>query len=206
MLGRPTRSLKRVGRVATSALALALAILVTIPVPALAEPVPGERCDYGKRESYVLSAQVTPVVTHYLGYYVTSGTSGSRTDSLSVTNTVTTTYGTNTEISSTAGEALAQVGTKVGFSVQTTTSTTRTESTSMQWSFSQPGYYGLYKGTRRVDGTVKVYICNWLGLRWMPPLTLDYTTYSYMEEGTVTCNDVLPPDTVRGAARQQLHC
>ena len=44
--------------------------------------------------------------------------------------------------------ALAQVGTKVGFSVQTTTSTTRTESTSMQWSFSQPSTAGSSVSSR----------------------------------------------------------
>ena len=200
------RRLRRVSAVATAALAMAIGTLVINPATASADPIPGTPCSDTGYHWFVQTADVTPVVTHYLSYYVASGTSGSRTDTLSIANTVTTTINNTTEISQNLGEALAKVTLKVGFSVQTQTSTTRTESTSMQWSFSQPGYYGLYKGTRRVDGITHRYMCDYLLRKWRGPHVTTYTTYSHMEEGTVTCSDVLPPNTVRGVARQQLDC
>jgi hypothetical protein len=199
---------------AISTVFMASAVLVTVPGTASADPVPGTRCipPLDPPQRFVVSSEVTPVITHYLAFNVASGSSSERTDTLSVTNTVTTTYDFDAQISPSIAPVLSAVGLRVGFSVQTTTSSTITESSTMRWSFSQPGYYGLYKGTRRVDGVVRAYFCRHRlhdprrAGTWTEPRLEQYTTYGYMEEGTVICSDTFPPGTVRAAARDQLQC
>jgi hypothetical protein len=100
------------------------------------------RCDSAADEGTISSIEVDPVLTRFLGFNVTSGTTGTRTDTLSKVNAVTTSFGATTEFTTEIKLFLAKVGVKAGFSVQTTKTGTDTESTSMAWSFSQPGYYG----------------------------------------------------------------
>ena len=190
---------------------MASSVLLITPGVASADPIPGTRCDWPvKSESHIINADVTPVVTHFLAFNIATGSSGDRTDTLTVTNTVTTTYNFSAEISQTISLLMVQIGQKVGFSVQTTTSSTTTESSTMHWSFSQPGYYGLYKGTRRVDGLFRTWYCKpgipGIKGKWSQPVLEPYTTYTYMEEGVVVCSDVYPWGTVRAAAQEQLDC
>ena len=105
-----------------------------------------------------------------------------------------------------------KVSLKVNFSLQTTTSSTDNTSISMTWTISQPGYYGLYKGTRRVVGTSIKGSCLSFGSdtdwKWYMRGTVPYTTYAHMEEGTITCDPatVPPPGSLREVARCQLGC
>jgi hypothetical protein len=185
-------------------------------------PPPGTPCDPNdwpgteRRHTWVDSAETDIVLTHFLAINVAPGTTGSRTDTLTTVNVVTTTFGTSTEISEEATFVFAKVSLKVGFSLQQVTSSTNTASSAMTWSFGQPGYYGLYKGTRRVVGTVTTMVCfppigpitswQWVALRGRT--NLPYTTYSNMEEGTITCDPTMvpPPGSLRELARRQLGC
>ncbi|MFC7527329.1 hypothetical protein [Actinoplanes sp. GCM10030250] len=148
---------------------------------------------------------MSPVVTHFTSFYVTRGTLSENTYNLNVVNNVSTTINGHEEASQ---SLFGLVSRSAGFAVQTENATTDTEETSVKWSFNKPGYYGLYKGTRRVSGTFTRATCNvGLGLpRYSNQGSGTYSTYGYVEEGTITCDDVLPVGTVRKAAQAMLGC
>ncbi|MEU5695444.1 hypothetical protein [Actinosynnema sp. NPDC020468] len=164
---------------------------------------------YDPAPSMVISAGWQPVITHYAAFTIADGTAGERTDTLSITNTVTTTVAGSAEISNAGNAILKKVGVKVGFSVQTTKSTTSTESTTMRWSFNKPGHYGLFRGTRAATGIAQTYWCNGFFGTWARDARVVYTTYGYMETGTVSCAEPAPDwhdYTVRAQARRELDC
>jgi hypothetical protein len=205
------RTLAQAGAAVLSSVALS-GVFLASPARADDEPVSGTPCTPGSSFFYVQAAEVNPVLTHFYSFNVTDGTTGERTYTLSRVNSVTTTIGTSTEIS-VSGEALfAKVAVKVGFSVQTTTSTTDTESTTMKWNFTKPGYYGMYKGTRAVSGTFRQWYCArsfgspTLGVWTNRAGTQPYTTFANVEEGTIRCGDQVPAGTLREKARLQLGC
>ncbi len=199
------------------------AVVVAVTAGALVAPraalgaPPTEPCtqaNRGQRVTTVSSAEVTPTVTHFMAINIAPGTTGERTETLTVMNQVTTTFGGSTEISSEAGLLFVKVSVKVGFTVQTSNSSTTTETTTMRWTFSQPGYYGLYKGTRAVQGRFVTYSCvlrsdtSTQGI-WMvtqPINGIPYTTFANIEVGTVRCGDSAPPGSLRLAAHAQLGC
>ncbi|MGY0058282.1 hypothetical protein ACWY4P_17305 [Streptomyces sp. LZ34] len=208
---RPRRTFMRAGAAVLGTVAMS-GVFLASPARADDEPVSGTPCTPGSYYLYVQAAEVNPVLTHFYSFNVTDGTTGERTYTLSKVNTVTTSVGTSTEIS-VSGEALfAKVAVKVGFSVQTTTSTTDTESTTMKWNFTKPGYYGMYKGTRAVSGTFRQWSClrnfgSPTGGSWGNRAgTQPYTTFANVEEGTIRCDDQVPPGTLRERARLQLGC
>nr|BFE59722.1 hypothetical protein GCM10020063_042480 [Dactylosporangium thailandense] len=161
----------------------------------------------------ITAAEVNPTLTHFMSINIAAGTTGERTETLTKVNSVSTTIGASAEISTSAGAVFAKVSAKVGFSVQSTTSSTDTETTSMRWTFNQPGYYGLYKGTRAVSGTFTSFRCVRQNL---PPYgvrytvfglgTQAYTTFDNIEVGTVRCDEDVPAGTLRFKARLQLGC
>jgi hypothetical protein len=198
----------------------AVAILAVAPLGlAVASPAsarqeyPSAPCtasNTGAVDYVINAAEVNPTLTHFLSINITAGTTGERTETLSRLNTVTTSIGASTEISSSAGMIFAKVSAKVGFTVQHTTSTTDTETTTMRWTFTQPGYYGLYKGTRAVAGTYASFTCRSLfgNHLWMmePPFPTSYTTYDTIEMGTIRCEDSVPAGSLRLKAQLQLGC
>ncbi|MGW4461222.1 hypothetical protein [Micromonospora sp. NPDC004704] len=180
-------------------------------------PKPDKPCttaNLGETAFVVNAAEVNPTLTHFLAIHITAGTTGEHTETLETVTQVTTQVGQSTEISTKGTLGLVEVAAKVGFTVQTTTSTTNSTSVTDTWNFSAPGYYGLYKGTRAVAGTWLEYQCYRLqsgGTTTHPTwfqvggLT-SYTTFSVMEAGTIGCFDTPPSGSVRFQARLYLGC
>ncbi|WP_147457200.1 hypothetical protein [Micromonospora pisi] len=180
-------------------------------------PKPTKSCttaNLGETAFVVNAVEVNPTLTHFLAVHITSGTTGEHTETLGTVNEVTTQVGASVEISAKGKLLLAEVETKVGFTVQKTTSTTNSTSVTDTWNFSQPGYYGLYKGTRAVEGTWLEYQCYRLqsGGVTTPPAWFQvgglesYTTFAVMEVGTIGCTDAPPAGSVRFQARLYLGC
>jgi len=217
-------AMKHVTRVAAI---LAVVILTTVSGPGAAQaiipdtpPPQWTPCDPNdwppgdtqRRFTWITSAQVEPVLTQFLALNVAPGTSGTRTDTLTRVNSVTVTFGSSTDITNEASSALGKVATKVGFSVLTARASTDTVTNTMSWTFSQPGYYGLYKGTRRVAGIAHTMRCaitpafpdpHWDQRPWEPQ---SYVTYATMEEGTITCDAPAPSGSLRELAKRNFWC
>ncbi|MDI1460648.1 hypothetical protein QEZ54_06705 [Catellatospora sp. KI3] len=210
--------------VAGVAVAVAVAATVVQAAPASAAlpgpaGIPCKAANHGQIEATVSSAEVSPTLTHFISVNITAGTTGERTETLSVMNTVTTTVGASTNITAAFSIGLVKVSTTLGFSVQTSTSSTTTETTSMRWTFNQPGYYGLYKGTRKVTGSFQLWRCfappgsrgGWVEAFPSSPIDFindpfPYTTFANFEAGTIACGDSVPVGSLRFMARQQLGC
>ncbi|CAN3977921.1 hypothetical protein [Kitasatospora purpeofusca] len=159
----------------------------------------------------VLNTQIEAVVTDFSAVNVTPGTTGQRHETLTRVDTVTTTVNQNREFEASASFLFFKVSAKVGFSVQTTRSSTTTTTASTTWNINQPGYYGLYRGTRKVSGEWVEYTCARAGnigfwVNTTPNGKGTYTTFEYPEEGTVSCASPEPAGTLRNAARQRLGC
>ncbi|MFG1870092.1 hypothetical protein [Micromonospora arborensis] len=180
-------------------------------------PKPTKACspaNVGETAYVVNAAEVDPTLTHFLAVHITTGTTGVHEETLSTVNEVTTSVSASVEITAKGKLVLAEVETKVGFSVQKTTSTTNSTSVTDTWNFSVPGYYGLYKGTRAVEGTWLEYRCERITQGgtttypfWKQIGNLEsYTTFSVMEVGTIGCLDAPPAGSVRFQARLYLGC
>ena len=211
---------RRLG-VALAAILATVATVVGTASPAAASfpfPIrPSEHCgasNFGAVHYRVDSTEVEPTLTQYMSIYITPGTTGERTETLTVINTVTTMLGASTSATAEWNVVFAKVSATVGFEVQRTTSSTSNETTTMRWTFSQPGYYGLYKGTRAVSGIVYRWVCDRLpnpitgsySGYWVYLGQRSYTTFANMEAGTVSCGDAVPEGTLRHKARLQLGC
>jgi hypothetical protein len=180
------------------------------PAPAHAAPsTPCNAANVNTTQVEVDSAEVNPALTQFMAINIAEGTTGVRTETLTRVQTVTVTFNGSAEISSQAGGLFAKVAVKVGLSVLRTSATTDTETTSMTWNFSQPGYYGLYKGTRQVAGSFRNWRC-WLiagRYQWGPAGSpIPYTTFDYLEAGTLRCGDTTPAGSLREQARLALGC
>ncbi|CAM5333997.1 hypothetical protein SAVIM40S_04124 [Streptomyces avidinii] len=106
------------------------------------------------------------------------------------------------------------MGATLGLNVQVDYSSTSSVSDTVNWSFFQPGYYGVYKGTKKVTGTYGSLNCNrvqqndgsW-ALKWIEGAdTGSYTTYTALEEGAVRCEDKVPADSIMAKAQGLLDC
>ncbi|MFC0844076.1 MULTISPECIES: hypothetical protein [Streptomyces] len=208
---RPSRPRTWQAGILASAALTATALLAA---PAHADPQPpaSSSCNPAVDTVYYdVTAQVTPVVTDFLAVNITSGTTGQRTESLTQVDSVSTTVNQSQQISASFGGLFARVKMKVGFSVSTSTSSTTSTTVTNTWSFNQPGYYGLYRGTRRVDGQYVKYVCAQTGSTtgiWVNAVkggVGTYTTYENPEIGTVVRNCVPEPaGTVRRVAQDRL--
>ncbi|RST09062.1 hypothetical protein EF910_01155 [Streptomyces sp. WAC07149] len=178
----------------------------------------GDSCtsaDLGKRYPYIKSTQVVPTITHFKGWYVTEGSTGSQTIETSTQTVVTVQVGLSAEIQgSFQVELLGQVGGSLGLNVQVSSSTTSSQSKSISWDFRRPGYYALYEGTRKVTGQYGSLNCNRVGTgngtyatKWVDgPESGSYTTYTTLEEGAVRCEDTVPASSIMRKAQDLLDC
>ncbi|OEV39148.1 hypothetical protein HS99_0018380 [Kitasatospora aureofaciens] len=178
----------------------------------------GDTCtaaDLGTRHPIIKTTEVTPTITHFKGWYVTQGSTGSHTVTTSTQTTISVSVGLNGTVQGNfAVEALGSVGASLGLNVQVNYSSTSSESNSVSWNFFEPGYYGLYKGTKKVTGTYGSLNCNrtdlgggTYGLKWTAgPDTGSYTTYTALEEGAVRCEDKVPANSIMRKAQDLLDC
>ncbi|KWT58674.1 hypothetical protein ADL21_28390 [Streptomyces albus subsp. albus] len=203
---------------ATAAAGLAAAPVAAAPVAAGQAVLPGQTCtaaDLGKRHPVIKTTEVTPTITHFKGWYVTQGSTGSHTVTTNTQTTISVSVGLNGTVQgSFAVEALGSVGASLGLNVQVNYSSTSSESNSVSWNFFEPGYYGLYKGTKKVTGTYGSLNCNRIqqgdgswALKWTEgPDTGNYTTYTALEEGAVRCEDKVPANSIMAKAQGLLDC
>lgn len=212
---------------ATASAACAVTALGLAELPAAAAPAapaaqqaaaPGQACtaaDLGQRHPIIKSVEVSPTITHFTGWYVTQGTTGTQTVTTSTQTTISVSVGFNGSVQgSFATEALGMVGASAGLNVQVNYSSTSTASQSITWNFREPGYYGLYKGTKKVTGTYGSLNCNRVqlddgtyALKWIEgPDSGSYTTYTTLEEGAVRCQDTVPANSIMRKAQELLDC
>ncbi|WKK24071.1 hypothetical protein QZH56_36325 [Streptomyces olivoreticuli] len=225
---RPTRPVSRIGRTLMACAASAAVATVGLAVsPAAAAPAkpatttqaePGGACtaaDLGTRHPYIKTSEVTPTITHFKGWYVTDGSTGTQTVNTSVQTTISVSVGLTGGVEGGfAVETLGKVGASLGLNVQVTYTSTSSTSTSVTWNFGKPGYYGLYKGTKKVTGTYGSINCNrvqqddgsW-ALKWIEGAdTGSYTTFTTLEEGAVRCEDKVPANSIMRKAQELLDC
>ncbi|KUL46157.1 hypothetical protein ADL22_11070 [Streptomyces sp. NRRL F-4489] len=179
---------------------------------------PGGACtaaDLGTRHPFIKTSEVTPTITHFKGWYVTAGSTGTQTVSTSVQTTISVSVGVTGNVEGGfAVETLGKVGASLGLNVQVNYTSTSSTSTSVTWNFRNPGYYGLYKGTKKVTGTYGSLNCNrvqlgdgsW-ALKWVEGAdTGSYTTFTALEEGAVRCEDQVPANSIMRKAQDLLDC
>ncbi|MGA4837344.1 hypothetical protein [Streptomyces sp. G45] len=94
-----------------------------------------------------------------------------------------------------------------------TTSSTKTHQITDTWNFNRAGQYGLYRGTRKVEGEYVKYVCAQTGPTtgvWVNAIRDaaygTFTTFETPEIGTVVrnCAALEPLGTVRRAAQDRL--
>ncbi|WUS99704.1 hypothetical protein OHA46_24840 [Streptomyces sp. NBC_00708] len=223
---RTTRT--RLSRGIGALIAMPTAAMGLAATPAAATPVApaasgqtvqaGQTCtaaDLGKRHPTIKSTEVAPTITHFKGWYVTQGSTGYQNVTTNTQTTISVSVGLNGEIKGDfAVEALGNVGAMLGLNVQVNYSSTSSESTSVSWNFDAPGYYGVYKGTKKVTGTYGSLNCNrvqqgdgsW-ALKWVEgPDSGSFTTYTTLEEGAVRCEDEVPASSIMRKAQGLLDC
>lgn len=213
--GRWTKGLLTVAMFAASVLVGTSA--AGAPALAAAAPKVGDPCtagDLGKRSPFIKSATVVPTVTHFKTFFVTAGTTGSQVITLENSTVITVEVGTTTQITAQFGiSALSFVGAFVNRTVKTSTASTDKEVQQITWNFLAPGYYGLFKGTRKISGEYGSINCDRVdkgggvfATEWVERPGGSYTTYSVMEEGAIRCEDVVPANSVMRLAQIQLGC
>ncbi|GGR86280.1 hypothetical protein GCM10010252_26190 [Streptomyces aureoverticillatus] len=158
---------------------------------------------------------MSPTITHFKGWYVTEGTTGNQTVTTSTQTTISVSVGLNGNVEGGfAVETLGNVGASLGLNVKVDYTSTSSESNTVTWNFNQPGYYGVYKGTKKVTGTYGSLNCNrvqqgsgsW-ALKWIEgPGSGSFTTYTTLEEGAVRCQDEVPAGSIVAKARGLLDC
>ncbi|MBZ4320924.1 RICIN domain-containing protein [Streptomyces sp. SCA2-4] len=188
------------------------------PATAADQPKLGDACtstDLGKRYPFIKTAQVQPTITHFKGWYVTDGSTGSQTVETRTQTVVTVQVGLTANIQgSFQVGVLGQVGGSLGLTVQMSSSTTSSQSKSISWDFRRPGYYGLYEGTRKVTGQYGSLNCNRVdqgngtyATKWIEgPESGSFTTYTTLEEGAVRCEDTVPVNSIMRRAQDLLGC
>ncbi|WP_395576882.1 hypothetical protein [Streptomyces sp. BK79] len=212
---------------ATASTACAVTAMGLAASPAAASPAapaaqqtaePGQSCtaaDLGKRHPIIKSTDVAPTITHFKGWYVTEGSTGNQTVNTNTTETISVSVGLNGTVQgSFAVEALGMVGASLGLNVQVNYTSTSSTSQSISWNFRLPGYYGLYKGTKKVTGTYGSLNCNRVqqgddshALKWVEgPDSGSFTTYTTLEEGAVRCEDKVPANSIMAKAQTLLDC
>ncbi|MFI0410453.1 hypothetical protein [Actinomadura sp. 3N508] len=187
------------------------------PATAAEDPKAGDACtaaDLGKRHPFIKSAVTDPTITHFKGYYITDGSTGTQTVTMSTQTVVTVDVGGTTQISSGFSiGALFKVEAFVNRTVRKSTATTNAQSQTITWNFLKPGYYGLYQGTSKVTGVYGSLNCGRVDLgggrfatRWVERPGGTYTTFSTIEEGAVRCEDKVPAGSIMSKAQKVLGC
>ncbi|MEV0443750.1 hypothetical protein AB0I84_22675 [Streptomyces spectabilis] len=215
ILSRLTTGTAALALVATSALAGVTAL--ASPAVAAADPKAGEACtsaDLGKRYPFTKSVKVEPTITHFKGYFVTAGSTGSQAVKLSTQTQVTVAVGTSTTIKTNFDfGVLFKAEASINRTVQKTTATTSAAEQTITWNFTQPGYYGLYQGTRKVTGEYGSLNCDRVqrddgtyATQWTERPGGQYTTFSTIEEGAIRCEDQVPASSIMKKAQEILGC
>ncbi|KJS58731.1 hypothetical protein VM95_31615 [Streptomyces rubellomurinus] len=202
---------------AVTAVGLAASPAAAAPA-ATATPRLGDTCtvaDLGTRLPYIKTTEVSPTITHFKGWYVTQGSTGSQSVTTTTQTSISVTVGLNGSVTGTFGnQVLGTVAATLGLNVQVNYTSTSSESSTVNWNFNQPGYYGVYKGTKKVTGTYGSLNCNrtqqgdgsW-ALKWIDgPGTGSFTTYTTLEEGAVRCEDAVPANSIMAKAKFLLDC
>ncbi|WP_223779051.1 hypothetical protein [Streptomyces sp. 135] len=179
---------------------------------------PGDTCtaaDLGTRKPYIKSTEVSPTITHFKGWFVTEGTTGNQVVTTSTQTVISVSVGVTGGLEgSFPVQTLTAAGATLGLSVKVDASSTSTESNAVTWNFNQPGYYGVYKGTKKVTGTYASLNCNrvqqsgggW-ALKWIEgPGGGNFTTFTTVEEGAVRCQDSVPANSIMAKAQSLLDC
>ncbi|WP_033323485.1 hypothetical protein [Actinomadura atramentaria] len=205
---------------AVTALGLAVSPATAAPAPPAAAQAaaPGQPCtvaDLGQRHPIIKSTEVAPTITQFKGWYVTEGSTGYQSVTTSTQTTISVSVGLNGTVQGGFSiETLGTVGAMLGLDVQVNYSSTSSESNTVTWNFNRPGYYGVYKGTKKVTGTYGSLNCNrvqqgdgsW-ALKWVEgPDSGGFTTYTTLEEGAVRCEDNVPANSIMAKAQGLLDC
>lgn len=208
--------------VAVAAMGLAASPAAASPAAAVptakAAPQLGGACtaaDLGTRHPYIKNTEVSPTITHFKGWYVTEGTTGNHTVVTTTETVITVSVGLTGGVEgSFAVATLEAAKATLGLEVKVDYASTSSESNTVAWSFNQPGYYGVYKGTKKVTGTYGSLNCNrsqqsdgsW-ALKWAEgPGGGSFTTYTTLEEGAVRCQDTVPAGSIMAKAQGLLDC
>ncbi|WP_067460320.1 hypothetical protein [Actinomadura macra] len=205
------------GAMALSLAAVSMLTAASTAAAASADPKPGDTCtsaDLGKRHPFIKSAVTDPTITHFKGYYVTDGSTGSQSVTLSTQTVITVQVGNTAQITSGFNiGTLFKVEAFVNSTVTKSTATTNTQSMTITWNFLKPGYYGVYQGTRKVTGEYGSLNCDRVDLgggryatRWVARPGGTYTTFSTIEEGAVRCEDKVPAGSIMRKAQTVLGC
>lgn len=211
------RGLGALTAIATAAMGLAAPSAAAAPAAVQTVQL-GQPCtaaDLGKRHPVIETTEVSPTITHFKGWYITEGTTGSQTIVTKTQTEIKVTVTLNGEVNGGFPvELLETVGVTLGLTVQVTYTSTSSETNTISWNFSQPGYYGVYKGTKKVTGIYGSLNCNRVqqgdgeyALQWVKgPSSGSYTTYTTIEEGVVRCEDDVPATSIMRKAQDLLDC
>ncbi|MFI6502917.1 RICIN domain-containing protein [Nonomuraea typhae] len=187
------------------------------PARAAEPPAPGVPCtgdDLSRRHPWVESAVSVPEVTHFKGYFVTTGSNVDQQVTLMEQTVITVAVMNNVQVTANFDfSALFKAQALVQHQVTKTTATTKMFQEVITWRFTQPGFYGVFKGTRRVTGTMSTLNCGLVSqtdgtrrLEWMVRPGGSFTTFGPLNEGAVRCEDVVPERSVMKEAQRMLGC
>jgi len=207
----------RLGRVCLAVTTVAASTLLVAagPAQAITTPVAGQPCgqdDLGRRAPKVASATADRVVTHFSAINVSSGSNTETEYTLEVTDQVITEIAKNVSVSTKFTLAsIFEIGATVGFNVKDVNTHTELERTRILWRFTEPGYYGLYKGTNRARGALNSLQCHRVTqtngtqqLQWVNHTGGQFTTFGFVEQGSVRCEETYPVGTLRYNAQRWL--
>ncbi|MFE3202516.1 hypothetical protein [Embleya sp. NPDC059237] len=193
----------------------ALATLACLVVGLQAAPAHADPADCNpnitRYRGTPVTAVLSPIITEWDSFSVAPGTTIDETHTLNEVNSVSTSVNNNLEFSSEDKTTLGSVGTKFGISVATNVGSTKTTTQTRTVHLNQPGVYGLYRGTERVEGEWIMEICGRTGINtgkwvWVNGSSGTYVTYTSPDQGTVSCAQAEPAGTLRATARARLHC
>ncbi len=204
---------KRLAATAAAVTVAALVPLTAAPASATTLPAPPSPTCNPSVDTFwdeVVSAQVDPVVTEFLGFTVAPGTTGTYQKSLQRVDSVSTSVNSSREFTAEFSGLFAKVGLRTSLSVASTRATTETETVTVTQQFNELGRYGLYRGTRKVAGQFVRYTCARTGpttgfwINTNPNGAGTYTTFADIELGTVVCTHPEPAGSLSALARQRI--
>jgi hypothetical protein len=189
------------------------------PASAVTEAAPGAPCDssdLGRRQGWANTMDIAPVMTHFKGFFVTAGSTGTHSVQLTYQQQLTVQVMNETSISTGFNFGipfLTKLEVNARFALTKTTMTTTTEQRTLTWNFNQPGYYAVYSGMHKVSGQMSALQCHraqkqdgsWV-TEWNRRAEGTYTTWGREQEGVVRCEDVVPPNTIMRVAQIELGC
>lgn len=189
------------------------------PASAVTEAAPGAPCDssdLGRRQGWANSMDITPAITHFKGYFVTAGSTGTHSVQMTFQQQLTVQVMNETSINTGFNFGipfLTKLEVNAKFALTKTTMTTTTEQRTLTWNFNEPGYYAVYSGMHKVSGQMSGLQCHrvqkqdgrWV-TEWNRRAVGTYTTWGREQEGVVRCEDTVPANSVMRAAQIELGC